>query len=729
MKKGLLSLLAVALTVVGCQNYDDQFDELSDQITALSGTVQGLSSVADQITALTNTVNGLATAASVSGLQGDITNIKAAVEALTTDLADVATAADLALISSTLGDVKADVKELLAANAVINQNITINNVATLEYVESLISTDGDDPNVIVNGSITVSVDDANFDAVHLPRIAAVTNKFATSLKTVTIANTYSPTTELSFSALAFVDLSLSIDGKTNIANGDATDDVLRTVTGDLTISGVSGDLDLSLLTAADEIVIPEDLSALKMGSVTANALSTNGAVKGHLNLPTATTVDGGTSKVASIVAGKATDIDLAAAATLTIVAAKALTIDIVGTAMTGDLTITGGASSVIKAVAMKSVNGTITTNSVDQLHLTALTSVNTLTSGAEVMDLSALATQGAGDVITLTRIKHFNAEKLDVSGVVSIVAATEITIKDLSPGYNVYALAATDMTVKSLAAKTNKLEFTKSATLFPALKNLNVTGKVATSTPYISEQTNSVSITSGILVSVTVGGTIDNVVIDGAAKVTTFSTSGYIRNVALMGASVITSVDLNHEHIEGSDAASLAVRDAVLLTSLKTEKLDETGFITLVNLPLMTSLDLSSMVTLPQLGAYTITISETGLAGSYLVASELTTTTTVKEDRIFSDALFTLKPYMTAAASTTLVTYTFAGDVLSSVTTRTWDFSDPDNPIVGTAGTTTNVLQGKAAAIIESLGGFSKAESKISTPVSEEDFAYVYATQ
>ena len=82
MKKGLLSLLAVALTVVGCQNYDDQFDELSDQITALSSTVQGLSSVADQITALSNTVNGLATAASVSGLQGDITTIKAAVDAL-----------------------------------------------------------------------------------------------------------------------------------------------------------------------------------------------------------------------------------------------------------------------------------------------------------------------------------------------------------------------------------------------------------------------------------------------------------------------------------------------------------------------------------------------------------------------------------------------------------------------------------------------------------------------
>ena len=189
MKKGLLSLLAVALTVVGCQNYDDQFDELSDQITALSATVQGLSTVADQITALQNTVNGLELT-----LGADIATIKTAVDALSTALDDVATAADLATISSTLADVQADVKELLAANAVINQNITINNVATLEYVESLISTDADDPNVIVNGEITVSVDDADFDDEHLARIAAVTNKFATSLKTVTISNTYSPTT-------------------------------------------------------------------------------------------------------------------------------------------------------------------------------------------------------------------------------------------------------------------------------------------------------------------------------------------------------------------------------------------------------------------------------------------------------------------------------------------------------------------------------------------------------
>ena len=35
MKKGLLSLLVVALTVVGCQDYDDQFDSLNKEILAL----------------------------------------------------------------------------------------------------------------------------------------------------------------------------------------------------------------------------------------------------------------------------------------------------------------------------------------------------------------------------------------------------------------------------------------------------------------------------------------------------------------------------------------------------------------------------------------------------------------------------------------------------------------------------------------------------------------------
>jgi hypothetical protein len=684
--------LAVALTVVGCQNYDDQFDELSDQITALSSTVQGLSSVADQITALSNTVNGLATAASVSGLQGDITTIKAAVDALTASLADVATAADLGIISSTLADVQADVKELLSANAVINQNITINNVATLEYVESLISTDADDPNVIVNGEITIEVDETDFDATHLPRIQAVSDKFATSLKTVTLTNTYSPTTVLSLANLAFVDQDLVIDGNTTIADGDSSNDKLRTVTGDLTISNVTGDIDLSLLTSADDITVPEAITALKMGAVTAASLSTAGSAKGMLNLATATIIDGGKSSVATLVAPKATDIDITAAATLTVQAAKAATIDIGGTALTGDMSITASSATVVKAVKVKSVNGTITTGALAELHLTALTSTATMTSGAVVMDLSALASQKASTTIVLTKIKNFNAPKLVVSEIVSLTEATDVTVKNHSQGDTrtgslIYGLAIKNLTISELGTK-DKFEVTTSATVLPALVSVNATGKAAASGPFITNQTNTVSVTSNVLTTLSTAGTIDRVSLHKAAKLTSLTSAGYTRLYSLTGAALLESVDMGHDHIEGSDAATLNIQNAAKLTSLAPSALDEVGHVTITGLPKMTTLNLSSMKTLPQLGAYNINISDTGLTGSYAIATEITTTTTIYNDAIYSDDLLTLKPYMDLSAASALVTYTFLGGIISATTTKTYDSSGA----VAVTGTNTESL-------------------------------------
>ena len=731
MKKGLLSLLAVALTVVGCQNYDDQFDELSDQITALSATVQGLSTVADQITALQNTVNGLELT-----LGTEISSIKTAVEALTTSLEDVATAADLATISSTLAVVKADVKELLAANAVINQDVTINNVATLEYVESLISTDADAPNVIVNGEITVQVDDDDFGDEHLARILAVTNKFATGLKTVTIAHTYSPTTSgpgpiLTFDNLAFVDNDLSITGSTTLADGDATNDKLRTVTGDLTVANVQGGLDLSLLTSADDITVPEGITSLKMGSVKANSLKSAGKAAGELNLPGATIIDGGKSKVATLTAPVATDVDITAAATLTVNAVKAATIDIEGTSLTGDLSITGSSTTIVKVPNVTSVNGTITTGSLAQLHLPKLSSTSTMTTSAKVMDLSALATQRAGGAaIVNTAILDFNAPKLDVSDVVSVVAATDITIHDFSVagaagvfGTTVYSLAAKNLTVNGLSA-TNSISFDKSGSIFPALVTVNVTGDAATSSPYITTQTNAVSITSNILTSLTTAGTIDQVNLHGAAKLTTLSTSGYTRVFSLLGAAVLTSADIGHDHIEGSDAATFRISNAAKLTSVAPTALDEVGTVTLTDLPKMTSLDLSSMVTLPILGQYSITISVTGLTGSYGIASEATTTTAAYSDKIYSDDLFTLKTLMDKAAASAVVTYSFAGDVISSVATRVFDAD-------GVPGALSNAGSAASTRTLENallkLGGTENTASAITTPLSEEDFAHVAA--
>ena len=192
----------------------------------------------------------------------------------------------------------------------------------------------------------------------------------------------------------------------------------------------------------------------------------------------------------------------------------------------------------------------------------------------------------------------------------------------------------------------------------------------------------------------------------------------------MLGASIIETAALGHDHIEGSDAASLRIADAAKLTTVAPTALDEVGTITLTSLPKLTSINLASMVTLPILGAYTITISDTGLTASFGIASEATTTTQAYSEKIYSNDLMTLKPLMTLAAATSAVTYTFAGDVISSVSTRVFDADGVPSAVSATG---TMPLMGADSSTANILAKFKNAASKVSTPVSEEDFVYVVA--
>jgi hypothetical protein len=111
MKKGLLTVLLASLVLVGCQNYDDQFDDLNAQISALKSQVDGLSSLSGQVSSLAGTISGLqsgisaataaataaGTAATAAGASADAnaTAIAAATAAATAAgaSADAATAA------------------------------------------------------------------------------------------------------------------------------------------------------------------------------------------------------------------------------------------------------------------------------------------------------------------------------------------------------------------------------------------------------------------------------------------------------------------------------------------------------------------------------------------------------------------------------------------------------------------------------------------------------------
>ena len=156
MKKGLLSILALAVTIVGCQNYDDQFDALNTQITALKSQVDGLAAVQSAVTALQGQLASLSSAALTSAdldaaLTDGLSDIVADVEALQSSLADVASASDVSAVNDALTDAQADLDELLAQGSVFTGDVNVTSESTLDAFLAM-----GDGLAIVNGNVTIT---------------------------------------------------------------------------------------------------------------------------------------------------------------------------------------------------------------------------------------------------------------------------------------------------------------------------------------------------------------------------------------------------------------------------------------------------------------------------------------------------------------------------------------------------------------------------------------------
>ena len=218
-----------------------------------------LTQVQTQLTALSTTVEGLSTSTEISSLSTALTAAQTEIAAITAALADVSSAADLAVVNEALASVQEDVNTLLESDAVINQNITINNSATLEYVSTLIAYGEDDPNVIVNGSVTIDTEDLT--AAEL----ATTNEIAAKLATVLGNTTDDGVTVTSDSPITFTNLSF-IDANYVIMGSDMDDAALRTVTGDLDVDhgGVAAAFDYSQLASVggDFIISTSDAATV-----------------------------------------------------------------------------------------------------------------------------------------------------------------------------------------------------------------------------------------------------------------------------------------------------------------------------------------------------------------------------------------------------------------------------------------------------------------------------------
>ena len=158
MKKGLLSILASALLVVGCQNYDAQVSALETQINALASTVAGLSQVQQEISALSGTVASLSSTVNGLGSQIDtavsdgLADIQADITAIETAVADVASSEEVATLSDAVAESQTDLDQLLANSSVFNNSIVINSEATADLYAAMGSAIN-----IVNGDVTINV--------------------------------------------------------------------------------------------------------------------------------------------------------------------------------------------------------------------------------------------------------------------------------------------------------------------------------------------------------------------------------------------------------------------------------------------------------------------------------------------------------------------------------------------------------------------------------------------
>ena len=106
MKKSLLGLLALALAVVGCQNYDDQFDDLNTKIAALSSSVSELSTIQSNVAALSTKLDNLASTALTDS---DLADVLTEVAAVKQSVADLSLADDLATVEAEVADLDEEV--------------------------------------------------------------------------------------------------------------------------------------------------------------------------------------------------------------------------------------------------------------------------------------------------------------------------------------------------------------------------------------------------------------------------------------------------------------------------------------------------------------------------------------------------------------------------------------------------------------------------------------------
>jgi hypothetical protein len=707
MKKGLLGLLVVALTVVGCQNYDDQFDSLNDEITKLQGTVDGLTAVATQISDLDTKLTALEGTVLTDGDLTEIIEDVAAVQSAVNGI-DVSGIEDEVLnLETEVDEILERLSELLAANAVIQGPIIIRNEGDLTVVEDLIGTEADDPLVTIQGNVIVEVSATNELATetNLARVNAVLGKFKIVQGTTTITTSAA----LDVPELMYVSVDYDVAGTGSVGNAK-----LRTVTGNVTVD-LPGAVSFPVITTAADFLITQTATVT---SVDTNGVAARTASE-SLILPNATSVKVGGVLQSFVVLDSATEFVSA------------------GTLAQTSSTITIGGANATLSIAATTFSDTVTITTTGDISLPSLTSITALglSTSAGAADLSGLSTLsnrvGMNDSLVVS------ATSINLNGLTSNVSATivyngpqtTLSLPLLTVlGGPLTATSITDFSAPLLATTTGTIDIANTgatvelkgvanvctvtlhgladkATIqtltlgeqaatadldgYVAMQTLNYTGAIPTSiTPGSLVGSNNLLLTSSLvsLTTVNIGdGAIGTLQVSQTPLLESLTTAGHIIHTYVVTNPKLATFDFSHRYADGDDACTVSVTGnvasgftALSLASLgKVKSVEITG-----NTSLTTITAPDSTVLAEPVAPISVIINSNDTAGTWSTAVSATETTPATPATASSDMVSSFKPFIEAylAQTSRTATVTFAIDV--------------DNCFVNGSATSTDTLNG-----------------------------------
>jgi len=401
MKK-LLSLLVVAAVATGCNNYDDQFDDLNKQITELNQRLDKIESINGQIATLNSTVVAITTALNSmstnnAALASQITSLQNQLLGVLNNLSDLAATVNanetnLDALAASVAALQASVSDILSTANVYDKDLVITTREELEFAKELGANVG-----IINADVVITVDaDGEITAAD---VAEVTSKFKIVVGSLAVTTDAS----VDFSSLTHVGGNYVVEGH------DVSDDALVAVGNayldydggysfdSLAHSGAIAvvDYDDSDATArAGEVgTTVFDFAALEdngymmtstnTGYTYANGVLTiveTGGTPGVLVLGSATSIVlGKGASPSSITAPVALSIVLyftgTYAGNLTINAPLATSIVLNMSKINGSLTVVGGISTVFNAPFLSNIQGNASI-AAGNINLSALTVVN-----------------------------------------------------------------------------------------------------------------------------------------------------------------------------------------------------------------------------------------------------------------------------------------------------------------------------------------------------------------